>query len=60
MVVAKALAGVLSGGATDITETMSEDAVLKLERRSCMALVKHQATLARIDHTLKTRKPLRN
>ena len=60
VVVAKALAGVLSGGATDITETMSEDAVLKLERRSCMALVKHQATLARIDHTLKTRKPLRN
>ena len=44
----------------DESKARIEDAVLKLERRSCMALVKHQATLARIDHTLKTRKPLRN
>ncbi len=60
VVVAKALAKVLSGGATDITERVSEDAVLKLERRACMTLVRQPATLARIDHTLKTGKPLRN
>jgi 3-hydroxyacyl-CoA dehydrogenase len=44
----------------DITEPLSEDAVLKLERQAFMALVRHPATLARIEHMLETGKPLRN
>ncbi len=59
-VVGKALARVLSGGATDITEQLSEQAILKLERDAFMTLVRHPATLARVGHTLKTGKPLRN
>ena len=59
-VVGKALARILSGGDTDITERISEDGVLALERQVFMGLVKHPATLARVNHTLKTGKPLRN
>ena len=59
-VVGKALARVLSGGKTDITERVSEAAILKLEREAFMSLVRHPATLARVAHTLKTGKPLRN
>ena len=60
VVVARSLATVLSGGDTDFTEPMREDAVLDLERAEFMRLVRHPATLARIDHTLATGKPLRN
>ncbi len=60
LVVGKTLARVLSGGATDLTETVSEQGVLDLEREAFMDLVKHPATLARIGHTLRTGKPLRN
>ena len=59
-VVADQLAAVLSGGDTDITETVSEDALLKLERQAFMSLIKHPATLARLEHMLETGKPLRN
>ena len=59
-VVADALADVLSGGDTDITETVDEDALLDLERRALMSLVKRPQTLARIEHMLETGKPLRN
>jgi 3-hydroxyacyl-CoA dehydrogenase len=59
-VVGKALAGVVSGGDTDITEPISEAAILKLERNAFMSLMKQSATMARISHTLKTGKPLRN
>ena len=59
-VVGRTLAGLLSGGATDITEPISEAAILKLERNAFMSLVKQPATLARVAHTLKTGKPLRN
>jgi 3-hydroxyacyl-CoA dehydrogenase len=58
--VAMQLAGVLSGGATDITETVSEDDLLRLEREAFMTLVRQPATLARMEHMLATGKPLRN
>ena len=59
-VVAKGLSLVLSGGRTDITESLSEETVLGLERKAFMGLVKEPATMARVSHTLKTGKPLRN
>lgn len=59
-VVAGALARVLTGGDADITDTLPEESVLELERREFMALVRHPATLARVEHMLETGKPLRN
>ena len=60
-VVAGALAEVLSGGATaDITQPLAEDDLLALERRSFMRLIRHPASIARIEHMLETGKPLRN
>jgi 3-hydroxyacyl-CoA dehydrogenase len=59
-VVAKQLAIVLSGGATDITTPLGDDDLLKLERAAFMTLIKQPATLARIEHMLETGKPLRN
>jgi 3-hydroxyacyl-CoA dehydrogenase len=58
--VGKALAGVLSGGDTDITETISEDGLLALERTAFVALSKTPESIARVSHMLKTGKPLRN
>ncbi len=59
-VIAGALAEVLSGGETDVTEIVDEDALLNLERRAFMSLVKRPQTIARIEHMLETGKPLRN
>ncbi len=59
-VIGDTLAEVLSGGNTDITETVDEDALLEVERRAFMSLVKRPETLARIEHMLETGKPLRN
>jgi 3-hydroxyacyl-CoA dehydrogenase len=59
-VVALALAEVLSGGDTDITEAVDENAILALERRAALALIHNPQTLARIEHLLETGKPLRN
>jgi 3-hydroxyacyl-CoA dehydrogenase len=59
-VVADQLAVVLSGGDTDVTETVSDDALLALERQAFMTLIRHPATLARLEHMLETGKPLRN
>ncbi len=58
--VGKALAGVLSGGGTDITETLGEDDLLVLERDAFVALSRNPASIARVSHMLKTGKPLRN
>ncbi|HEY5209998.1 MAG TPA: 3-hydroxyacyl-CoA dehydrogenase NAD-binding domain-containing protein [Pseudolabrys sp.] len=60
LVVASKLAEVLSGGSTDITEETSEDQLLALERKAFQALIRTDKTLARIEHTLETGKPLRN
>ena len=58
--VAAGLADVLTGGDADAIDVLSEDDVLKLERKAFMKLLKTQPTLARIEHTLETGKPLRN
>jgi 3-hydroxyacyl-CoA dehydrogenase len=58
--VGKALAGVLSGGDTDITETIGEDGLLALEREAFVTLSKTSESVARVAHMLKTGKPLRN
>ena len=58
--VAGALAEVLSGGNADVVDVLSEQDVLDGERRAFMRLVRTPATLARIEHTLETGKPLRN
>ena len=59
-VVAGEIATVLTGGDTDVTETVSEDRLFALERQSFMTLLKTEPTLARIEHMLDTGKPLRN
>ncbi|RDH80788.1 MAG: 3-hydroxyacyl-CoA dehydrogenase [endosymbiont of Galathealinum brachiosum] len=59
-VVSLALADVISGGDTDITETLSEDDLLELERETFMTLAHHPDSLDRMEHMLETGKPLRN
>jgi 3-hydroxyacyl-CoA dehydrogenase len=59
--VAAALAEVLTGGReADHTEPVKEDHVLALERAAFMRLFRTEASLARMEHTLETGKPLRN
>ena len=60
MVVAEALAEVLSGGPADLVDVVNEDQLLALERAAFMRLMKTAGTLARIEHLLVTGKPLRN
>ena len=60
VVIAGALARVLSGGAADLVDTVTEQQMLDLEREAFMRLVRTGPTLARIEHTLETGKPLRN
>ncbi len=59
--VADALADVLSGGPkADMTAPVSEKEILALERAAFMKMVRTEPTLARMEHTLTTGKPLRN
>lgn len=58
--VSEKLAFVLSGGNSDITSPLTEEDMLALELEAFVALVKQPGTLARLDHMLKTGKPLRN
>ncbi len=60
LIVAAALAAVLTGGDADIIDVVSEQALLDLERAAFMRLLRTAPTLARIEHTLETGKPLRN
>jgi 3-hydroxyacyl-CoA dehydrogenase len=60
LIVADALAEVLCGGDTDIIDTVNEQQMLDLERRAFMRLARTEPTLARIEYTLETGKPLRN
>ncbi len=59
-VVAGALATVLSGGDSDVTETLNEDDLLALERRTFTRLACRSGTIARVKHMLMKGKPLRN
>ncbi len=60
MVVGEALASVLTGGTTDITEETTEQRLLDLEHDHFVELVKSKATIARIEYMLEFSKPLRN
>jgi 3-hydroxyacyl-CoA dehydrogenase len=60
VVVAGELAQVLTGGDTNVIDTVTESRLLELERGAFMRLLKTPATLARIEHVLETGKPLRN
>jgi 3-hydroxyacyl-CoA dehydrogenase len=61
MTVADVLADVLTGGPdADFIDPVAPEHVLKLEREGFMKLVRTEPTLARIEHTLETGKPLRN
>ena len=60
-VVAEGLADVLTGGpAADPLESLPEDKISQLERQTVMHLLRQPKTLARMEHTLATGKPLRN
>ena len=54
------LARVLTGGDTDVIDTVNESKLLDLERESFLRLLRTSGTLARIEHMLETGKPLRN
>ncbi len=58
--VASRLAEALGGGDVDPGSEVSEDWLLKLERDALVDLALNEKTQARIAHTLKTGKPLRN
>ena len=60
MIVSAGLATVLTGGDADLLDPVTEDQLLTLERTEFMKLIRTPATLARIEHTLETGKPLRN
>jgi len=59
-VIAGELAIVLSGGDTDALDVISEDTVLRLERDAILNLAHTEKTRDRVEHMLKTGKPLRN
>ena len=59
-VVGRALATVIAGGALPHQTTVSEQYLLDLEREAFLKLCGERKTLERIQHTLKTGKPLRN
>jgi len=56
----RALANVLSGGAVPPGSTVSHEHILDLEREGFMRLMGERKTLERMEHILKTGKPLRN
>lgn len=58
--VSRQLARVLSGGDGDIARPLTEDDLLALERAAFLHLVRLPGTLQRLEHMLKTGKPLRN
>ena len=58
--ISRQLAFVLSGGNTDITRPLTEQNLLDLELEAFLTLVQQPRTLARLEHMLKTGKPLRN
>ncbi|MFN7925029.1 MAG: 3-hydroxyacyl-CoA dehydrogenase/enoyl-CoA hydratase family protein [Bryobacteraceae bacterium] len=60
MVVAERLAWVLSGGGLTGEQTVSEQYLLDLEREAFLSLCGNPKTQQRMQHMLKTGKPLRN
>jgi len=60
VVVGRALAGIMAGGALPHATTVDEQYLLDLEREAFLRLAGEQKTLERIQYTLKTGKTLRN
>lgn len=60
VVVGGKLAAILSGGDLTSKQKVSEQFLLDLEREAFLSLCGQRKTLERIQHTLKTGKPLRN
>jgi 3-hydroxyacyl-CoA dehydrogenase len=58
--IGRKLATIIAGGALPHPATVSEQHLLDLEREAFLSLVGERKTLERIQHTLKTGKPLRN
>ena len=59
-VVGEALAGILSGGKTDVLTPIPEDLLYDFEREAFLDLIRTDATRARIRAMLETGKPIRN
>ena len=57
---AKRIAGVISGGAVRDNSEVDEDVILTLERKAFIDFWQQEKTVARVEHMLKTGKPLRN
>ena len=60
IVVTNALAEILTGGDTDVTDILEEDDILAMEKNAITTLAKNTDTLDRMQHMLETGKPLRN
>jgi 3-hydroxyacyl-CoA dehydrogenase len=60
LVVSDALAGVLTGGDTDLVDVVAEEQMLALERAAFLERVRDPRTVARVETMLETGKPLRN
>jgi 3-hydroxyacyl-CoA dehydrogenase len=60
LLIGRALAHVIAGGTLPHASTISEQQLLDLEREAFLKLCGQRKTLERIQHTLKTGKPLRN
>ena len=54
------MAKILTGGDTDITDTLEEDEILAMEKDAIASLGRNPDTLDRMQHMLETGKPLRN
>jgi 3-hydroxyacyl-CoA dehydrogenase len=59
-VVAGPAARVLTGGDLSLPQWVSEEYLLKLEKKAFLDLLKNEKTHERISHMLETGKPLRN
>jgi len=57
---ASRIAYVLSGGQARAGAKVDEEVIMTLERKTFIEFLKQEKTVARIDHMLKTGKPLRN
>jgi 3-hydroxyacyl-CoA dehydrogenase len=60
VLIAKKIAYVLGGGEFRTHAEVPEEVILKLERRAFADLWREEKTMARVQHMLKTGKPLRN
>lgn len=58
--IANKLGYIMAGGDLSEPQFVSENYLLELEREAIMSLLTERKTLERIEHTLKTGKPLRN